>query len=266
MTAPDHGVDLLLRRATDDLHPDVDLLVAGGITRGRSRQRRARIGTAVAAVAVFGVIGAAAAVVPQRGNPDAARQTDLASDTTTTSTTPPVPVEDKRAERQTLRELRNRPAPMTAALAVNAADFAQTIASLAPGHEVTQPLVEAPYPLVDEAEEQIAHFRVDGMLATLSIMRSSAAIEFECQQGAELGNRICTQLADGAWQLTWGPDTADQVTAQGVSVWRHGFAVSVLAYNAAGGKDVAPLQTDPALSLAELTAIATSDVWFTPVG
>ena len=70
MTAPDHGVDLLLRRATDDLHPDVDLLVAGGITRGRSRQRRARIGTAVAAVGVFGVIGAAAAVVPRLGNPD----------------------------------------------------------------------------------------------------------------------------------------------------------------------------------------------------
>lgn len=259
MTAPDHGVDLLLRRATDDLRPDVDHLVAGGITRGRTRQRRARIGTAVAAVAVFGVIGAAAAVVPQLGNPDAARQTDIASDTTTT---PPVPVEDEQAEKQTLRELRNRPAPMTAALAVKAADFAQTIASLAPGHEVTQPLVEAPYPLVDEAEEQIAHVRVDGMLATLSIMRSSAAIEFECQQGAELGNRICTQLADGAWQLTWGPDTADQVTAQGVTVWRHGFAVSVLAYNAAEGKDVAPIRPDPVLSLDELTAIAISDVWF----
>lgn len=45
-------------------------------------------------------------------------------------------------------------------------------------------------------------------------------------------------------------------------MWRHGFAVSVLAYNAAEGKDVAPLQPDPALSLHELAAIATSDVWF----
>ncbi|MEO5664327.1 MAG: hypothetical protein ABIR39_13680 [Nocardioides sp.] len=262
MTGPDNGVDLLLRRATDNLRPDVDRLVAGGITRGRTRQRRARIGTAVAAVAVFGVIGAAAAVVPLGGSPDSARHTDIASDPTTTSTTPPAPVEDTKAQKKEDRELREVPAPLTATLAVGVADFAQTIASLAPGHEVTQPLTETSYPLVDEVEEQIAHFGVDGMLATVTIMRSSSAFEWECRQGAELGNRVCTQLADGAWQQVWGPDTADQVTAQGVTVWRHGFAVSVLSYNAAEGKDLAPLQPEPALSLAELTAIATSDVWF----
>lgn len=266
MTAPDHGVDLLLRRATDDLRPDVDLLVAGGITRGRTRQRRARIGTAVAAVAVFGVIGAAAAVVPQLGNPDAAREIDIASEPTATSTTPPVPVEDERAKKEAQRELRNQPAPLTAALAVDVTDLAQTIASLAEGHEVSQPLTGMPYALVDEAQEKIAHLHVDGMLTTVSFTRSSSAFEWECQQGAELGNRVCTQLADGSWQQLWGPDTADQVTAQGVVLWRHGFAVNVISYNAAEGKDVAPIQPAPALSHAELTTIATSDVWFTPVG
>ena len=65
MSPHDSGVTELLRRASDDLAPDVDRLVRGGITRGRSRQRRARIGTTVASLAVFGVVGALAAVVPQ---------------------------------------------------------------------------------------------------------------------------------------------------------------------------------------------------------
>ena len=46
MPTDDTGVTELLRRASDGLTPDVDRLVSGGITRGRSRQRRARIGTA----------------------------------------------------------------------------------------------------------------------------------------------------------------------------------------------------------------------------
>ena len=65
MTHPDHGVDLLLRRTADDLAlPDVDRLVAGGVSRGRARRRRARIGTTLASVAVIGVVGA---LVPHLG-------------------------------------------------------------------------------------------------------------------------------------------------------------------------------------------------------
>ncbi|UUZ61343.1 hypothetical protein [Nocardioides sp. B-3] len=123
-------------------------------------------------------------------------------------------------------------------------------------------LTVAPYPLVDETAEKIAHFRVDGMLASVVITQSTSAFEWECQQGAELGNRVCTQLPDGSRQQVWGPDTADRVTAQGVTVWRHGYAPAVLAYNAPEGKEVAPVQPGPALSPAELTTIATSDVWF----
>ena len=65
MSPHDSGVTELLRRASDDLAPDVDRLVSGGITRGRSRQRRARIGTTVASLAVIGVVGVLAAVVPR---------------------------------------------------------------------------------------------------------------------------------------------------------------------------------------------------------
>jgi hypothetical protein len=70
------------------------------------------------------------------------------------------------------------------------------------------------------------------------------------------------RVVDGTETLVWGPTTADQVTAQGVSVWRHGYIVSVLSYNAADGKDVAPLMADPPISLETLTDIAMSDAWY----
>ena len=72
MTTPDHGVDLLLRQTAQDLAlPDVDRLVAGGVTRGRTRRRRARVGTTFASVASR---RRAALVVPQLGgDPQTAR-------------------------------------------------------------------------------------------------------------------------------------------------------------------------------------------------
>ena len=65
MSQHEPGVTELLRRASDDLAPDIDRLVSGAITRGRSRQRRTRIGTTVASLAVIGVVGGLAAVVPR---------------------------------------------------------------------------------------------------------------------------------------------------------------------------------------------------------
>ena len=42
-------------------------------------------------------------------------------------------------------------------------------------------------------------------------------------------------------QRVSGPTTADQVTAQGVSAWVHGYIVTAISYNASEGKDVAPV-------------------------
>ena len=52
------------------------------------------------------------------------------------------------------------------------------------------------------------------------------------------------------------------MTAQGATAWRHGYEVSVLSYNAADGKDVTPVMTDPPIDLDTLTAIATSEAWY----
>lgn len=259
MSSQDNGVVALLRRASEDLAPDVEHLVAGGISRGRSRQRRARIGTAVASVAVIGVVGGLAIVVPQLGaSPDSAREAGFADGGAKAA------AEKERTLRKKLRKaeqaLRDQPAPITATLAVGATDFPTTVASLAPGHEIGAPVTEFPYPLVDDEQERVAHFLTDGTLTTVGITPSSAAIEWECHSGEP--SATCTQLADGAWQQVWGPTTADQVTAQGVVVWRHGFTVSLLSYNAVEGKDVVPLLAEPALSLDELAVIAESEVWF----
>ena len=60
------------------------------------------------------------------------------------------------------------------------------------------------------------------------------------------------------------PDTtADQVTAREASYWPgNGYVVSVLSYNAVDGKDVAPIMAKPPLSMDQLIAVATSDLWF----
>ena len=87
MTAHDTGVTELLRQASDGLTPDVDRLVSGGISRGRSRQRRARIGTAVASLVVIGVVGGLAAVVPRLDRADSARDPGIATDATSATET-----------------------------------------------------------------------------------------------------------------------------------------------------------------------------------
>ncbi len=92
MSTPVPGVTELLRRASDDLTPDIDRLVSGGITRGRARRRRARIGTTVASLAVIGVIGGLAAVVPQLGGADSARDPEIATDAPS-----PTPADPDRA-------------------------------------------------------------------------------------------------------------------------------------------------------------------------
>ena len=227
MSPHDSGVTELLRRASDDLAPDVDRLVRGGITRGRTRQRRARIGTTVASLAVIGVVGALAAVVPQGGS-DSAPDRGLATEPTSATPTP-------------------TPAPTERPFAVSAADIPQQVDSMMLDlGEVSGPLLEPPYGMVDTAAEKIVHFRIRGMLTTFVAERVPQP------EGVE----------DGGFVGMTGPTTADGVTSQGVTVWRSGYAITLLSYDAADGKDSPPLEQRPALSREDLANIVISQVWF----
>jgi hypothetical protein len=251
MTAPDSGVDQLFRSATDDLHPDVDRLVAGGLDRGRTRRRRHLAGTALAVLATVGVVGAGAVAVPALA-PDAGG--DVPAATAQTSSTPsPSPTSSPTPTPATSHL--SRPSPPT----VSAADVPRRVGELAPGHQVSEPLSQAPYPLVDEASEKIVHFRVDGMLTSVIISRASASLAYDCADESVVE---CRTLTDGTVVQVARPTTADQVTMSSVLAIGKTWMVDVLSYNAADGKDVAPIRPEPALSEAELTAVATSDVWF----
>jgi hypothetical protein len=106
--------------------------------------------------------------------------------------------------------------------------------------------------------ELVAHFDWQGTLTSVVIEEERPGSRQQCQSGGV----TCTRTPDGDLQLSWGPDEGDGVTAQGVTVWRRGFEISALSYNAADGKDVAPLMDAPPLSKDDLARLASSDVWF----
>lgn len=253
MTAPDSGVDELFRRATDHLDADVDRLVAGGLARGRARRRRHLAGTAVAAVATFGVLGVGAAVLPGPGGDtpgDIRVATGVGTPTPTATPTP---------------SAAPTPTPATSHLSgvgeptVMAADIPRRVSELVPGHRVEGPLTDPPYGVVNGDDKKVVHFRVDGMLTSVVITRASASLAYDCTDESAVA---CRTLGDGTVVQVAPPTTADQVTMQEVVAIGQTWMVSVLSYNAAEGKGVPPLSAEPALSEDELVAVATTGAWF----
>jgi hypothetical protein len=246
--ASDRQLATLLRESTANLEPDVAELVAGGVARGRTTRRRRRIGTTLAAAATMGALGVAVAVAPGLGDSGSADGQAVAAD--------PGPQAKDKAPKDQAPQAEPE---FDADLAVAAADVPAAIGSMLPAGEAEPVLREHPYPVVDEPHRRIAHFLFDGTLTTFIIEPASSM--GTCSEQAKESELRC-EVVDGLETLTYLPTTNDQVTAQSVSVWRHGYIVTVLSYNAAEGKDVAPLMDEPAISLAELTEIARSDGWF----
>lgn len=239
----DHQISTLLRDSTSGLEPDVLDLVAGGVARGRRSRRRRRLGSALAATCVAGGLVVAANFDAGTNSLDGQVADHSGSDRAVTKPAPP------RKQRE--------PGP-DAALRVAAAEVPAAFATMLPAGDVSTALDEAPYPLVDEPDRTITHFRYDGMLTTFIIDRASTM--GSCQEQAA-GDANCTKI-DGLEVLRFGPTTADQVTAQGVSVWQHGYIVTALSYNAAEGKDVEPLAANPPIGIDQLVAVASSPTWF----
>jgi hypothetical protein len=239
----DHEITALMERAGSGLRPEVAELVAAGAARGRTTRRRRRVGTALASVAVVGVVGAGlAATQLYPGSGDTVVVDPAGAPSGKVAPTP-----------TTAGRRGTQPAP-DAALALDAQGIHDEIATTLPG-DSGPILTDDPFPVVETEHDRILHFRYEGTLTSFVI--EPARGRASCAEQS----KAC-QVVDGTETLVWGPTTADQVTAQGVSVWRHGYIVSVLSYNAADGKDVAPLMADPAISLETLTDIAMSDAWY----
>ena len=89
------------------------------------------------------------------------------------------------------------------------------------------------------------HFMYDGTLTTVVIERADSLAS--CADMVDPANQpdgkpggTC-EVVDGVLLLASARTKADQVTAQGVSAWVHGYVVTAISYNAAEGKDVAPV-------------------------
>lgn len=261
MNPTNHQLETLFRDSSSHLSPDVAGLVAGGIARGRARRRRQGVGAALATVAVFGVIGVVASVAPGLGDGDSGPAVATASDSAKPQEQP-----DLTPPRQDI----------DAELAIAANDIPAEIASLLASdlpdalESLGQVLREHPYPVVDTAREKTVHFRWDGALTSFII--EPAANLGSCEEFATQGDGDC-KVVDGLEVLTWPPTNRSleelrlslepgYVTAQGVMVWQHGYAVSAISYNAPHGKDVPTIMDAPPISVEQLTEVASSEVWF----
>jgi hypothetical protein len=239
-----HGqLATLFRESTEGLEPDVAELVAGGVALGRTARRRRRAGTALGAIAM-GAVVVAVAVAPGLGDSKSPEQGTVADQPGDKAKPNPPKVD-------------GGPTP-DAALAVDAVDVPVVFAELLGARDAGPVLTEHPYPLVNEPDQRIAHFLFGGTLTTFII--EPAAGMGTCQEQAT-PPATCAKL-DGQDVLTYPPTEADQVTSQSVSVWAHGYIVTAMSYNAAEGKDVAPLMDAPPISLDQLTEIASNDAWF----
>jgi hypothetical protein len=245
----DRSIGQLLERAAPAPPADAGRLVEHGMARGRALRRRQRIGTTVAAVAAVAVIGATAAVLPRLDGalrsddaPTLSEPTASATPSAPTTSTPP---NDTRTP---------------ASLAVTAGEVPDTVTGIL-GRDGAGPLRTAPpYTPASEPDTVVAHFSWQGTLTTVVVEKAGGDPLRACESGGK--GTTCTTRADGAPQLVWGPTEGDGVTAQGASVWRHGFEVSVVSYNASDGKDVTPLMAAPPLSLDDLALVAGSEAWF----
>ena len=246
----DSGVTELLHRASDDLTPDVDRLVSGGIARGRTRQRRARIGTTVASLAVIGVVGGLAVVVPRLGSPDSARDPGIATDGASATQTPTQAPTETTPDATVPRDLAQIHAGQVPAI-VNGL-LGTTLATDARSTDT----------VADEPDQKFVTFPYDGMHTTVGMNNVLEPSLDECQEEARRLEGSCVRMPDGAVQQRWGPVLADRVTCQGVSVYRHGYTVWATSCNAAEAKESEPLAARPPLDMDDLIAIAASEVWF----
>jgi hypothetical protein len=258
MHPDDTGVTGLLRRASDDLTPDVHRLVSGGITRGRSRQRRTRIRTAVASLAVIGVVGTLAAVVPQVGDPGSARDTDVAGGGVVATRAP----DPDRPP--TAAELRPLVAPQQMADAIQFAVGADDVRAV-DVDQSGQDQARLYHATVLQAE---VAFRIRWYNSPLVVADGGQPLapSHICEPSPGVD---CTTLPDGSRLLRQDvePFVSSEVTAAPTErsltlATADGWQIDVISRNTGREKGTDIMWNEPVLTMDEMEALATSDAWY----
>jgi hypothetical protein len=214
------------------------------------------IGSALAAVAVLGVVGAGAVVVPLLAA-DSSRPTS--AEDTTSSTGPPTSIPSSVPAPTSTPSASGPPAR----LAVRASEIPGLVADLLPGSVAAAP--ERTGGLMDAGTgTQIAHFLWNGTLTSVGAVRGEMSAQDMCAGAA--GGAVCTERPDGSTLVTWdetGPAVDGGVSGRGVSLFlAGGWEVFAISYNAADGKDAPLLAPEPPLSHADLEQVVSSERWF----
>ncbi|MBD3923686.1 hypothetical protein IEZ26_03565 [Nocardioides cavernae] len=258
MSTDDTGVTELLRRASDGLTPNVDRLVSGGIARGRAHRRRARIGTTVASLAVIGVVGGVAVVVPRLGEADSASSgvADRPDAVTSRAADP-----DRPPPADELRALVDPDAMATTLLAMTGASRLDSYAVDATSAD----LQRVAHVVVDGAE---VSFRIRWYNNPLVVADGGEPLppSHVCDPAPDTD---CTTLPDGSRLLreevrpaggTGVPTSFQERTLTLATA--DGWQIDVIARNTSGEKEGSVMWDQPVLTMEEMQAIATSDAWY----
>ena len=224
----------------------------------RARRRRARLGTAFAALVVAGVVGAGAVVLPWPGAD--APQVSFAEDTASPSASPSVSPSESPTPSPTAGATASAPA---GPLALRAPQIPGLVTDLFPGTVGAAP--ERTGGVIDGgADTQVAHFLWNGTMMSVGALHGQVSADDMCASATP--GTVCTDRPDGTTLLTWaetGPAADGGVTARGVSRFvGGGWEVFAISYNAADGKDAPVLAPEPPLTHADLERVVSSERWF----
>ncbi|WP_067432329.1 hypothetical protein [Nocardioides jensenii] len=252
------GVQDLLHRATGDLSPDVETLVAGGIARGRTRRQRRRVGTAIASVAAVGVIGAGAVVVPQlfgdastpaRGARGADENRQVASAPEVRAQRALIPTDQMEA---VVRRL------LPAGLAVTGLSVRFDRADpKSPAHRINFTVDGASVSIyIDQYNPQ---WRLDKGYEPITI-DSECAQSSSCEQ-ADDGSYLRKESRVPQWGEGMGPanQVSNDASFWGVDGYRfYSMALNTGAEKGSGGI----VAVEPPLTSEQLATIISSDLWY----
>lgn len=245
----EHAVSALLDRATADLATDPHRVVARGMARGRALRRRRRAGTAVATVAVLGVIGAGAAAVPhlRAGEPtEGVATAPTGSPSEQTKQTPP-------AGRR---------------FGIDPAKTAAVLEQLLPEGKVRG---RKAWSSDEPVRYQGGSLVWNGGLVSMFLEREDdrGAPRRPRERCLDSGGYVeCAELPNGDWYTT---RTLEEPAAgvEHAGIWStavslftvDGFTLTATAYNGPGEKHVRPTAAEPVLDGPQLERIVRDPVW-----
>jgi hypothetical protein len=232
----------LMERTTQDLLPDVQGLVSGGIQRGRRLRTRRRLAAGAGAAAAVAAIGSVAVLAPSLVAGSSSTPGGGGAGGVATQPTAPAP------KLPTAQELGSG---AIVTLPAGRSKVIEAWGTPAEGH------VAAAWKFTPASGGPAA--RVDVLIENSAQDLKHQAVPGEACQAD--GGR-CRQLPDGTWldaftipePLTGGGDS--DIVGAHVTVWTvDGFRITATAYNAMGEKHVAPTRPAPVLNEAQLTAM-----------